>query len=60
MTIYSNASVLGGDTVIGEGAIIGGSAFVTRSVPAGARVGVKNQEIDIKVPGQDPVWFYEI
>lgn len=38
VTIYANASILGGDTVIGKGATIGGSAFVTRSVPAGTTV----------------------
>ena len=38
VTIYASASILGGDTVIGAGATIGGNAFVTRSVPAGATV----------------------
>jgi serine O-acetyltransferase len=33
VTIYANAIVLGGDTVIGEGAVIGGSVFITTSVP---------------------------
>ena len=44
VTIYSNASILGGENVIGEGAVIGGNAFITSSVPAGARIRVKNQE----------------
>jgi serine O-acetyltransferase len=35
--IYANATILGGDTVIGRGAIIGGNAFITESVPAGER-----------------------
>jgi serine O-acetyltransferase len=35
--VYANATILGGDTVIGKGAVIGGNAFVTESVPAGAR-----------------------
>jgi serine O-acetyltransferase len=38
--IYANATILGGDTVIGRGAIIGGNSWVTRSVPAGARIAV--------------------
>ncbi|MFH0982513.1 MAG: serine O-acetyltransferase EpsC [Planctomycetota bacterium] len=33
VTIYANAIVLGGDTAIGEGAVIGGSVFITSSVP---------------------------
>ena len=36
--IYANASILGGDTVIGQNCVIGGSAFITRSVPAGTTV----------------------
>lgn len=36
--VYANATLLGGDTVIGRGAIIGGNAWVTGSVPAGARL----------------------
>lgn len=38
--IYANATILGGDTVIGRGAIVGGNSWVTRSVPAGARIAV--------------------
>lgn len=48
VTIYSNASVLGGQTVVGKGAIIAGSAFVTESVPAYARVSLKNQEVVVR------------
>lgn len=38
--IYANATILGGDTVIGRGAVIGGNAWITYSVPPGVRVGV--------------------
>jgi serine O-acetyltransferase len=41
--IYANATILGGQTVIGKGAIIGGNTWITRSVPAGAVV-YKGQE----------------
>jgi serine O-acetyltransferase len=37
--IYANATILGGKTVIGKGAIIGANTWVTSSVPAGAIVG---------------------
>ena len=61
VTVYSNASVLGGDTVIGSGSVIGGSAFVVESVPENARVGVKDQEVVIRQVGApEPVWCYEI
>jgi serine O-acetyltransferase len=35
--IYANATILGGDTVIGRGAVIGGNCFITASVPPGER-----------------------
>jgi serine O-acetyltransferase len=43
--IYANATILGGDTVIGRGAIIGGNCWVTRSVPAGARITVDGMTV---------------
>lgn len=36
--IYANATILGGDTVIGKGSIIGGNCWVTESVPPGTVV----------------------
>jgi len=38
VTIYANATILGGETVIGRSAVIGGGCWITRSVPAGARL----------------------
>ncbi len=38
VTIYANATILGGRTRIGDGAVIGGGAWITRSVQAGATV----------------------
>ena len=38
VTIYANAAILGGDTVIGEGATIGGNTFITWSVEKKAKV----------------------
>jgi len=40
VVIYANATILGGDVVIGKGAVIGGNSWVTTSVPAGARLRV--------------------
>ena len=49
VTVYSGASILGGETKeIGEGVIVAGGAFVTKSVPAHTKVIVKNPEIKIK------------
>ncbi|MCK4906522.1 MAG: serine acetyltransferase [Spirochaetes bacterium] len=36
--IYANATILGGNTVVGKGAIIGGNTWITKSVPPGAKV----------------------
>ena len=70
VTIYSGASILGGETVIGKNAVIGSNAFITNSIEAGARVSIKNQELNIKggVTRQieateiepDDSWFYII
>ncbi|MBR1898492.1 MAG: serine acetyltransferase [Oscillospiraceae bacterium] len=72
VTIYSGASILGGETVVGHDAVIGGNAFITKSVPAGARVSIRQQELhfhfDDKQPApaekedveQDEAWFYVI
>ena len=45
VTIYSNTSVLGGDTVVGDGVTIGGNAFIVKSISAGMKVNVKNPEL---------------
>lgn len=45
VTIYANATILGGQTVIGRGAVIGGNCWVTRSVPAGARITVDGNTV---------------
>jgi serine O-acetyltransferase len=70
VTIYSGASILGGDTIIGKDVVIGGNAFITRSVPNGAKVSVKNQELRYNYDAAKPVeraeiegdndWFYII
>jgi serine O-acetyltransferase len=38
VVIYAGASILGGDTVIGEGSIIGGNVWLTKSVPKNSKV----------------------
>lgn len=41
VVIYANATILGGDTCIGDDCIIGGNTWLTRSVPAGTTVQYK-------------------
>ncbi len=38
VVIYAGATILGGNTVIGKGATVGGNCWVTASVPAGTTV----------------------
>ena len=45
VTIYSGASILGGETVVGKNVVVGGNAFITTSIPEGAKVSVKSQEL---------------
>ncbi len=45
--IYSNAVILGGNTVLGKGSVIGGNVWLTRSVPANAVV-FHTSEINFK------------
>ena len=47
VTIYANASILGGNTIIGRGTTVGGSAFITSSIPPFSRVSVKNPELTV-------------
>ena len=48
VTIYSGASILGGETVIGHDSVIGSNAFITKSIQAGTRVTIQNQELVFK------------
>lgn len=50
VTIYANATILGGDTTIGKGTTIGANVFLMESVPAYSAVGLKpgNHQVDFK------------
>lgn len=43
--IYSNTTILGGKTVIGEGSIIGGNIWITESVATNTKVLLKRPEL---------------
>ncbi|MGD2111312.1 MAG: serine O-acetyltransferase [Phycisphaerae bacterium] len=51
VTIYANAIILGGETVIGRRSVIGGSVFVTSSVPPDSVVTFKPPELRVKSKG---------
>ena len=47
VTIYANATVMGGDTIVGEGSTIGANVFLTRSVPPHSIV--VREDVNVKV-----------
>jgi serine O-acetyltransferase len=44
VTIYANATILGGETVIGRGCVIGGNVWITKSVPPQTTVYIQSGE----------------
>lgn len=54
VTLYANAIVLGGETVVGRGAVIGGSVFITSSVPPYSTVTFKPPELHYRKRGDGP------
>ncbi len=47
VTIYANATVMGGDTVVGEASTIGANVFLTNSVPAHSLVVQKDANVEV-------------
>ena len=43
VVVYANATILGGNTVVGRGSIIAGNAFITHSIPAESVVTRKSE-----------------
>lgn len=52
VTLYANAIVLGGDTIVGENSVVGGSVFVTSTVPPNSVVTFKPPELRLKTKGE--------
>lgn len=50
--IYANATILGGDTVVGRNATVAGNTFVTESIPADAKVSAMMPELKVRVRNQ--------
>ncbi len=56
VVIYAGATILGGETVVGRGSVIGGSVWLLRSVPPNSRVSydprtVVEEHPDVSKPG---------
>jgi serine O-acetyltransferase len=58
VVVYANATILGGDTVIGKGSIIGGNTWVTQTVPPYHLVATVAQHNIVSKPlGSEPYNF---
>jgi len=57
--IYSGSSILGGETTIGKGTVIGGNAWLTKSVPPHSVVYNESKSVvkDSKLKGHEPINF---
>ncbi len=66
VTVYANATVLGGDTRLGQRSVVGGSVFLTRSIPADCSVTLAPPSLRVLPrggggkPGDMESWVYEI
>jgi len=56
VVIYANATILGGDAVIGDGSRIGGNVWLTRSVPAHSVV-TPTARVDRAIRDDEPLEF---
>ena len=55
VVVYANATILGGETIVGRGSVIGSSVWLTRSVAAGATVTMESPRLRIR--GDEPEEF---
>ncbi len=52
VVIYAGATILGGNTTVGKGSIVGGNVWLTESVPPGSVV-THRHEVKVRVAGSD-------
>ena len=61
VVVYANATILGGDTVIGHNAVIGSSVWLTHGVPPYTVVSLEKPSLRIKSPdAPDGALIYQI
>jgi serine O-acetyltransferase len=53
VVVYANATILGGDTVIGKGAVIGSNVWIMQSVAPGTVVSLEKPQLRMKGTVQD-------
>jgi serine O-acetyltransferase len=62
VVVYANATILGGQTVIGERAVIGSNVWLTESVPPDTTVVLEKPKLRVRgaKPASDPPFTYDI
>lgn len=55
VVVYAGATILGGDTVVGRGSVIGGNVWLTTSVAPGSRVTLPRRELAFEISSRTPV-----
>jgi serine O-acetyltransferase len=53
VVVYANATILGGDTVVGRHAVIGSNVWLTHSVPADTVVTLEKPNLRIRGPRKE-------
>ena len=53
VVVYAGATILGGDTVVGRGSVIGGNVWLTASVPPGSKVTLSRDQIAYEITTRD-------
>jgi serine O-acetyltransferase len=54
VVVYAGATILGGDTVVGRGSVIGGNVWLTTSVPPGSKVTLSREQIAYEISPKPP------
>ena len=59
VVVYANATILGGQTVIGERAVVGSNVWLTESVPPDTTVVLEKPKLRLKgaKPNTDPLTY---
>jgi serine O-acetyltransferase len=61
VVVYANATILGGESVIGHHAVIGSSVWLTHGVPPYTVVSLEKPSLRIRNPAEEvPLSFYQI
>jgi serine O-acetyltransferase len=54
VVVYAGATILGGNTVVGRGSVIGGNVWLTTSVPPGSRVTLSRDQLGYEITSHSP------